>query len=129
MRAKVALPDPKVRLPLYLRLKHANMDARTFFESLQERVRQEDLLGESSRIAFDLHGDMGGQYTLIIHEERIVIEEGLHEDAPCALRAEFATFMRIVNREENVLMAMMAGKLKIKNQMEMLKYAKVLGFM
>jgi putative sterol carrier protein len=105
------------------------MDARSFLESLQERISSEELEGENSRIAFDLHGEKGGQYTLIIHEEGLVIEEGLHDDAPCALRAEFSTFMRIVNKEENVLMAIMMGKLKVKNQMEMLKYAKVLGFM
>ncbi len=105
------------------------MDARRFLESLSERVPAESLSGESSKIAFDLTGDAGGQYTLVIRENSLWIEEGLHEDAPCGLHADHETFLRIVNRQENVLMAVMMGRLRIRNQVEMIRFARILGFM
>lgn len=105
------------------------MEAKTFLENLRDRVTLESIEGENSKIAFDLAGDKGGQYTLVIQEARIWLEDGLHDDAPCGLRSEYETFLRIVNKEENVLMAVMSGRLRIKNQMEMMKYARILGFM
>lgn len=105
------------------------MEARHFLESLRDRVPAEALIGEKSKIAFDLAGDMGGQFTLLIQEDGLFVEEGLHDDAPCGLKADHQTFLRIVNKQENVLMAVMMGKVRIKNQGEMIKYAKILGFM
>lgn len=105
------------------------MEARQFLESLRDRVPAEALMGENTKIAFDLAGDRGGQFTLVIQETTMIVEEGLHDDAPCGLRAEHETFLRIVNKEENVMMAVMMGRLRIKNQMEMIRYARILGFM
>jgi putative sterol carrier protein len=105
------------------------MNAKIFLESLKERVEPEDILGEQSKIAFDLAGEHGGQYTLVIEYESMTVEHGLHEDASCSVKCEFVTLQRIISKDENVMMAMMMGKLKIKNQMEMIKYAKILGFM
>ena len=74
------------------------MDARKFLESLKDRVPAEQLIGERSKITFDLSGDLGGQFTLIIQEEGLWVEEGLHDDAPCGLRSDHETFLRIVNK-------------------------------
>jgi putative sterol carrier protein len=105
------------------------MEAKFFLENLRDRVQPESLVGEDSKIAFDLAGERGGQFTMIIRETRIWIEDGLHDDAPCGLKSEYDTFLRIVNKEENVMMALMMGRLRIKNQGEMIKYARILGFM
>jgi len=105
------------------------MDARKFLESLKDRVPAEQLVGERSKITFDLSGDLGGQFTLIIQEEGLWVEEGLHDDAPCGLRSDHETFLRIVNKQENVMLAVMMGRLQVRNQMEMMRYARILGFM
>ena len=105
------------------------MQARQFLEDLRQRVPAESLADYAGKIAFDLAGDQGGQYTLVISESGVVIDEGIHDDAHCGLQASYETLTRIIAREENVLMAMMMGKLKVTNQGEMIKYARILGFM
>lgn len=105
------------------------MIARRFLEDLQQRMPAESLAESGGKITFDLSGDGGGQYTLVIHETGLLIEDGVHEDADCGLVASVDTFMRVVRREENVLMAMMTGKLKVSNQMAMIRYAQILGLM
>lgn len=105
------------------------MQARKFLEDLQQRVPAESLAEYSGKIAFDLAGEQGGQYTLVISESGVIIDDGLHDDALCGLQSSFETLTRIIAREENVLMAMMMGKLKVTNQGEMIKYARILGFM
>ncbi len=104
------------------------MEARTFLEDLRQRVPAESLADYVGKISFDLAGDKGGQYTLIISETGVLVDDGLHDDAHCGLEATFETLIKVVRKEENVLMAMMMGKLKVRNQ-EMIRYAKILGFM
>ena len=105
------------------------MEARQFLEDLRLRIPAEPLADHYGKIAFNLAGDRGGQYTLVISESGALVDEGLHHDAHCGLETTFETLIRIVRKEENVLMAMMMGKLKVKNQGEMIKYARILGFM
>ncbi len=105
------------------------MEARTFLEDLRQRVPVESLAEYAGKIAFDLAGEKGGQYTLVITEEGVLVDDGLHDDAHCGLEATYETLIRVVRKEENVLMAMMMGKLKVRNQGEMIRYAKILGFM
>lgn len=105
------------------------MEARTFLEDLRQRVPAESLADYTGKIAFDLGGEKGGQYTLVISESGVLIDEGLHDDAHCGLETSIETLIRIIRKEENVLMAMMMGKLKVRNQGEMIRYARILGFM
>lgn len=105
------------------------MEALIFLEDLRQRVPVESLSDYVGKIAFNLSGESGGHYTLVITEVEVLIEVGLHEDATCSLESTIETLNRVIKKEENVLMAMMMGKLKVKNQGEMIRYAKVLGFM
>lgn len=105
------------------------MNISQFLESLPGRVPPEALAGLDATINFDLTGDDGGQYTLSIHDNTIRHHPGLAESPTCGVKSDHATFVRIINKEENVLMAMFTGKLKIHNQMEMVRFAKILGLM
>lgn len=105
------------------------MNINQFLESLPGRVPPEALAGLDATINFDLSGDEGGQYTLSIRDNIIRHQMGLAENPTCGVKTDHATFVKIINKEENVLMAMFTGKLKIQNQMEMVRFAKILGLM
>lgn len=105
------------------------MTAREFLEGLPEKVKKEALEGQETRFHFDLDGDGGGQVTLAIQDGELTAVEGLQGDPRCTVRANADDFLKVVKGDLNPMMAVLSGKLKISNQGEMLKYAKMFGLM
>lgn len=105
------------------------MTAKEFLEGLPEKVRKEAIEGQQTRFHFDLTGEGGGQVTLSLEDGEMKAEQGLQGDPSCTVRAEADNFMKVVKGDLNPMMAVLTGKLKISNQGEMLKYAKMFGLM
>ena len=105
------------------------MTAKEFLMGLPDKVRPETLEGLETVFHFDIEGDGGGQVTVKVEEGTCVAEEGLHGDPRCVVRAKEDNLMNVLRGETNPLMAVLTGKLKISNQGEMLKYAKIFGLM
>ena len=105
------------------------MTAKEFLMGLPNKVSPEAIAGLTTNFQFDLAGDEGGQYTLKINDGAATIEEGLEGEANCVVKAKGADLMDVVEGRQNPMMAFMMGKIKVTNQGEMLKYAKILGLM
>ena len=105
------------------------MTAKEFLMGLPDKVRPETLEGLETVFHFDIEGDGGGQVTVKVEEGTCVAEEGLHGDPRCVVKAKEGNLMNVLKGETNPLMAVLTGKLKISNQGEMLKYAKIFGLM
>lgn len=105
------------------------MTAKEFLENLPEKVRKEAIEGQETTFHFDLSGDGGGQVTLKLEDGEMKAAEGLEGDAKCVVKADAENFMKVVKGDLNPMMAVLTGKLKISNQGEMLKYAKMFGLM
>lgn len=104
------------------------MNATEFLMSLPERVRKEALEGHTTRFHFILK-DTEKEVTLAIQDGELIAEEGLVGDAKCVVKSTEENLMKLVNKDLNPMMALLTGKLKISNQGEMVKYAKILGLM
>lgn len=105
------------------------MTAKEFIYSLQEKVAADQLIDKSTRFHFKIDGAEGGDFTLVIRDETLQIEEGLQGEARCEVKATAENFMKVVNKEINPLQALLFGKVKVSNQSELVKYAKLLGLM
>jgi putative sterol carrier protein len=104
------------------------MTAQHFLESLPAKVNSEALHGVETTFHFNLDGgDL--QKTVAVKDGKITIEDGLIGEAKCVVSAKSETLMKLVKGEENPMMAVMMGKVKISNTGEMLKYAKLFGIM
>ncbi len=103
--------------------------ASEFIHGLPERVAPEALEGMETLFHFDLDGDEGGQYTVEVKDGRIQVADGLEGDPKCRVNASSKTFMKVVNGEMSPMIALLTGKIKITNQSELIKYAKVFGLM
>jgi putative sterol carrier protein len=104
------------------------MDATDFLMSLPEKVNKAALEGHNTRFHFVLK-DTGKEVTLAIADGEITAEEGLVGEAKCVVKSTEENLMKLVNKDLNPMMALLTGKLKISNQSEMVKYAKILGLM
>ncbi len=105
------------------------MTAKEFLENLPSKVSPEAIEGHNTCFHFDLPGDGGGQYTLNIADGKVDVAEGLNGDAKCTVKSDANVLVDIVEGRQNPMMAFMMGKIKVDNQGEMLKYAKILGLM
>jgi putative sterol carrier protein len=104
------------------------MTAQEFLESLPAKVNPDALHGVETVFHFNLDGgDL--QKTVTVKDGKISLAEGLVGEAKCAVSAKSDTLMKLVKGEENPMMAVMMGKVKISNTGEMLKYAKLFGIM
>jgi putative sterol carrier protein len=103
--------------------------ASDFIQGLPDRVTPEAIEGLQTLFHFDLEGEGGGQYTVEVNDGKMQVAQGLHGDPKCEVRSSAKTFMKVVNGEMSAMIALLTGKIKITNQSELVKYAKVFGLM
>ena len=105
------------------------MTAKEFIMSLPDRVQQDTIQDKETNFHFDIAGEEGGQYTVEIKDGKVEAKEGLHGEPKCTVKGKDKDLMGVVSGKTNAMMALLTGKIKIDNQGEMLKYAKVFGLM
>jgi putative sterol carrier protein len=105
------------------------MTAREILEALPGKVAPEAIEGLETNFHFDLEGDGGGELTVSVAEGKVTVEEGLSGDPKCTVRAKAENFVKLAKGDLNPMMAILMGKVKISNQGEMIKYAKIFGLM
>ena len=105
------------------------MTAKDFLMALPAKVSKESIEGMETLFHFDLDGDDGGQYTLELKDGSLEFKEGLEGEARCSVKGKAQNFVKLASGDLNPMMAILTGKVKISNQGEMLKYAKIFGIL
>jgi putative sterol carrier protein len=104
------------------------MTAQEFLAGLPAKINPESLKGVETTFHFNL--DSGAlQKTLRVVDGKLEMLDGLVGEAKCAVSTKSETLMKLVKGEENPMMAVMMGKIKLSNPGEMMKYAKLFGIM
>jgi len=105
------------------------MTSREFLYALPAKVDPAAIDGLETIFHFDLEGEKGGQYTISVANQKVTVSDGLSGDAKCVIRSSGDTFISLATGELNPMIAILTGKVKISNQGEMLRYAKLFGLM
>jgi len=105
------------------------MTAKEFLFDIPGKINMKLLDGLESVFHFELEGENSGPVTIVIKANEIKVEEGLIGEPNCVIKATDENFKKILKGEINPMMALLTGKLKVVNQMEMMKFAKILGWM
>lgn len=105
------------------------METFDFLMNLPNKVNALALEGMNTCFHFDLEGEGGGQVSVIVENGHMLSKEGLIGTANCVIKAQASDLKKVFKGELNPMMAILTGKLKISNQSEMLKFAKLLGWM
>ena len=105
------------------------MTSRDFLYRLPSKVSPDAIEGHDTIFHFDLEGDQGGQYTVKVEGGKVIVSDGLSGEPSCVIRAQEENFAKLIHGDLNPMMAVLTGKIKISNQGEMLRYAKIFGLM
>ncbi len=97
--------------------------------NLPNKINASVLEGLNTIFHFDLEGEGGGQVTVKVNLGFMTVEEGLVGEPDCKISSSEENFKKVIKGELNPMMAILTGKLKISNQFEMMKFAKLLGWM
>ena len=105
------------------------MQIKEFLLHLPEKINAQLLEGVSTCFHFDLEGEEGGQITVLVENGSMKTSEGFIGSPSCVIKAKADDLKKVFKGELNPMMAILTGKLKISNQGEMMKFAKLLGWM
>lgn len=105
------------------------MTAKEFITGLPQQVKPDVLAGLATVFHFNIEGDNGGLYTVKVEDGKLEVSEGLSGEPKCVVKAKDQNFIDVVTGKTNAMMALLMGKIKISNQGELLKYAKIFGLL
>ena len=105
------------------------MNTREFLYGLPSKVSSSAIEGLETVFHFDIEGANGGQFTIQVRDGKMEVMEGLEGEPRCTVKATDENFINLAIGELNPMMAVLTGKVKISNQGEMLRYAKIFGLM
>jgi len=103
--------------------------AKDFITTLPQSVPQEYLESVDTNFQFDIEGEGGGQFSVIVKDNNIVVFEYFEGEPNCVIKAKEENFIKLLRGELNPMMAVFSGKLKVSNPGEVMKYARIFGFM
>ena len=75
--------------------------------------------GLDAVLQFDLSGDDGGQFYLVINDGEITKSDGSHESPNMTLKASAEDYYKVATGQMNAMQAFMSGKIKIQGDMSM----------
>ncbi len=104
-------------------------NAKDFILSLPDTVKPEWLNDVDTNFHFDIDGDGGGQFSVIVKDNKMEVFEQFEGEPKCKVTAKEKNFIALLRGELNPMMAVFTGKLKISNTAEIMKYAKLFGIM
>lgn len=98
--------------------------AKEIIQSLPKRFKADkvdDLL--DIIFHFEISGEDGGDFSVIIKDKTCTVLEGLQGEAKCTVTAKDSTYADVELGKTNAQMAFMMGKIKVSNLNAMLKFA------
>jgi putative sterol carrier protein len=105
------------------------MTAKDFLTNLPNQVPAGALDNVDTNFHFDISGEGGGQFAIEVCEGQMTVHEGFIGEEKCKISASNDNFLKVLSGKLNPMMAVLTGKIKISNQGELIKYAKVFGLM
>lgn len=109
------------------------MDVKTpkeFFEKvLPGKVDASKLAGLDAIVQMSISGDNGGEWHLIMKNQKLDIRQGVHPNPQLTVKVKDTDFVAIVNGKLPGPQAYMTGKLKLKGDIGLGMKLKTLGMM
>ena len=100
-------------LPKAFRLFKPVVKASTIVESVEERFRPEKAEGVDIKIGYDLSGDGGGQWTVVVKNQTCTLKDVMDDDCTIVMRMEAQVFVDLNQGKLDGATAFTSGQVKI----------------
>ena len=100
-------------LPKAFRLFKPVVKASTIVESVEERFRPEKAEGVDIKIGYDLSGDGGGQWTVVVKDQTCTLKDVMDDDCTIVMRMEAQVFVDLNQGKLDGATAFTSGQVKI----------------
>ena len=87
------------------------------FAELPNRVDTSKLAGIDMSILFDLSGDGGGQWTLVVADSTINVDNSAGDDPTATLKMAASDWQAMATGKLNPMTAFMTGKVKVEGDL------------
>ena len=84
-----------------------------YFDTLGQRFVQSASEGVQAVFQFDISGDDGGMWHVIVNDGAMEVHSGTHDSPSATVTAKAADYVKIANGDMNGLRAVMMRKMKI----------------
>jgi putative sterol carrier protein len=95
----------------------APSSCKQVFEQMPGRFKKEAAQGLTAVYQFDLSGDKGGKWQVLINNDKCEVKEGAHPSPNITISMAAQDYLDMVSGKLNPQMAFMSGKLRIAGDM------------
>ena len=95
----------------------AETDVKELFEKIPEAFNPDAAQGVDEVFQYEITGDGGGMWHVVIKDGTCEVREGAHNDPSVTMTMSTETWLGLVNKEINGMQAFMGGKLKVSGDM------------
>ena len=88
-------------------------NVKEIFTRMPEVFNPSAAQGLDAVIQYEIAGEGGGNWSIIIKEGTCQVQEGTHDAPTVTLSMSDETWLKIVNKESNGMQAFMSGQLKV----------------
>ena len=92
---------------------------KQYFETLDQRFVKDAAAGVSAVFQFDISGDGGGTWNVVVADGEMSVSEGPHAKPDAVVTSKAADYVKIANGDINGLRAVMTRKMKISGNLVM----------
>ena len=95
----------------------APTSCKEVFDNMASRLNKDAAKGLNAVYQFDLSGDGGGKWAVLINDEQCQVQSGAHASPNITISMAANDYLDLVNGKLNGQMAFMTGKLKVAGDM------------
>jgi putative sterol carrier protein len=88
-------------------------DVKEIFTKMPEAFNPNAAQGLDAVFQFDISGDNGGSWNVVIKDGACQVQEGTHDSPTVTLSLSDETWVGMVNKQVNGMQAFMSGQLKV----------------
>lgn len=103
------------------------MTAKEFILSIPDKVDSRKLEGVDTNFQFDVSGERGGQFTVIVKDGQVQALEGFEGQAKCVISGSDKSMFDLLNGKLNPMMALLTKKVRVSDKQELMKNARIIG--
>ena len=97
------------------------LTAREIVLSFPKRFKGDPLHSYQGVVHFDIDGEDGGQFTVIVKDE-CTVEEGLVHEPSITVRTSDKVYQAIEYGNKNAMQAILTGDVKVSNMLELMPF-------